>query len=286
MGLAWFDYPSADNVAHLFDIKECSGMGICDRTVGLCTCMLNFQGSACEQMSCPGSLATSICNGNGQCVDMATLATFATVEGNLASYTYGVVPNNPQTWDAHKVLGCYCDPGYTGHDCSLKSCPYGADPEQPNPRQTVQTITCTDNNNGGVVVFQFQQFSTLALSSTITSAQLQVALEGLSTVGYVTVVPVDGSPDNLCSIGGSHFAITFMQDHGTLPLLQITPTNVDFINIVMTDPGNTLNLECSGRGICNRASGVCNCLTGYGSSNGRGGAGNSGDCSFILPTSL
>ncbi len=31
-------------------------------------------------------------------------------------------------WDADSILGCDCDAGYTGSDCSLKTCPYGIDP--------------------------------------------------------------------------------------------------------------------------------------------------------------
>ena len=38
-----------------------------------------------------------------QCLDMTTLATLSTVNGDLAYYTYGAIPNNPLTWDAEKV---------------------------------------------------------------------------------------------------------------------------------------------------------------------------------------
>lgn len=36
-GLSWFSYPSADDAAH-DTMSECSDMGTCDRSVGLCTC--------------------------------------------------------------------------------------------------------------------------------------------------------------------------------------------------------------------------------------------------------
>lgn len=35
---------------------------------------------------------------------------------------------NYNLWDANKVLGCVCDDGFTGHDCSSIMCPVGADP--------------------------------------------------------------------------------------------------------------------------------------------------------------
>ena len=31
-------------------------------------------------------------------------------------------------WDADAIQGCVCDFGFTGYDCSLRTCPYGADP--------------------------------------------------------------------------------------------------------------------------------------------------------------
>ena len=67
----------------------------------LALCFLVLPGEACEYMSCPGT--TSPCNGHGQCLDMTTLATLSTVNGDLAYYTYGAIPNNPLTWDAEKV---------------------------------------------------------------------------------------------------------------------------------------------------------------------------------------
>lgn len=31
-------------------------------------------------------------------------------------------------WDQSSSMGCKCDPGYTGHDCGERICPYGIDP--------------------------------------------------------------------------------------------------------------------------------------------------------------
>merc|ERR1711968_329185 len=36
--------------------------------------------------------------------------------------------SNYNLWDANKVAGCVCDDGFSGHDCSSKKCPVGADP--------------------------------------------------------------------------------------------------------------------------------------------------------------
>ena len=42
--------------------------------------------------------------------------------------------------------------------------------------------------------------------------------------------------------------------------------------------GTTEDVECSGRGLCDRDSGVCVCFPGYASSDGVGGVGTQGDC--------
>ena len=49
---------------------------------------------------CPG-----YCNGHGECLSLAFLATLTTDNGVATSFTYGATPNNPLTWDFDKVLG-------------------------------------------------------------------------------------------------------------------------------------------------------------------------------------
>ena len=46
-------------------------------------------GASCNRMSCPGQTAdTEACYGHGRCLDMNTLASLATVNGDLATFTY------------------------------------------------------------------------------------------------------------------------------------------------------------------------------------------------------
>ncbi len=47
--------------------------------------------------------------------------------------------------------------------------------------------------------------------------------------------------------------------------------------------GDTEYLECAGRGICNRANGVCDCFPGYGADDGTGKGGNLEYCGYRLP---
>ncbi|EJK47733.1 hypothetical protein THAOC_33530 [Thalassiosira oceanica] len=88
---------------------ECSNKGICNKATGECHCFENYDGKACERTSCPND-----CSGRGVCLDQKALA-----EAEGAAYEL--------PWDGEKAMGCKCDPGYRGPDCSQKECPSGAD---------------------------------------------------------------------------------------------------------------------------------------------------------------
>lgn len=36
-------------------------------------------------------------------------------------FDYGADPNNAATYDSGTILGCKCDPGYEGYDCSQRT---------------------------------------------------------------------------------------------------------------------------------------------------------------------
>jgi hypothetical protein len=98
---------TAANEAH--PSVECSNKGTCDRKTGECECFDNYEGMACERTVCPSN-----CNGRGVCMTQKALAADA-------SATYST------PWDAEKHVGCKCDLGFRGPDCSLQECPSGSD---------------------------------------------------------------------------------------------------------------------------------------------------------------
>merc|ERR1719161_1091312 len=49
-GRAWVDQAVAIDVAH--KQAECSNMGTCDRSTGMCTCFEGFDGAACDRIMC------------------------------------------------------------------------------------------------------------------------------------------------------------------------------------------------------------------------------------------
>ena len=100
------------NTAH--DYMECSNKGICDREKGICECFEGYEGSACQRTVCPGSEG-GVCNGHGACMPIKS----------IAKLDYN---NQYELWDEHSSMGCVCDAGYHGADCSLSNCKYGVDP--------------------------------------------------------------------------------------------------------------------------------------------------------------
>lgn len=106
------DQEVVPNSAHWY--RECSNKGLCDRSTGTCTCFEGYEGSGCQRASCPVSNG-NVCSGHGVCKDIKALAN----DDNYNIYNL---------WDEHVTLGCACDAGFTGPDCSMKQCATGVDP--------------------------------------------------------------------------------------------------------------------------------------------------------------
>ncbi len=284
-GSSWFIRPQEDNLAHVFDSTECSDQGICDRETGECRCFPGFTGSSCNRLTCPGETEDDVCNGHGQCLDMATLAEAATINGDAADITYGATPNKPQTWDALRMYGCLCDPKWTGYDCSLRVCPFGDDPNSDMQVDEMQSIKCQDLDMEGVIQFSFKQEVTAPLSPRSTLAELQAVLEALFGLDKVFVQYAENPTDDaICAANALSFVlVTFLTEHGDLPKLIPVTQNVDDIFVDEYRKGTKEWWECSGKGLCDRSTGDCVCFPGFGSSDGMGNKGQKGDCGMIEP---
>lgn len=162
-GLSWAHLPGIDGNAHKYT-KECSGKGICDRSMGTCTCQGGFAGAACERKPCPND-----CSGHGVCVSMRMMARYTLNNAfplTLNNVSYGDVINATLPWEHDKIFGCVCDSSWEvglkwgqtqttewfGPDCSLRHCPSGNDPRTAANETDCFNITMnTDgvNANGG-----------------------------------------------------------------------------------------------------------------------------------------
>lgn len=115
------------NTAHYY--RECSNKGICDRSTGQCECFEGYDGSACQRASCPIS-SDGVCSGHGTCASIQELA--AMDHENIY-----------RLWDEDVTMGCHCDAGYTGNDCSARSCKFGNDPLYADDFQNVRHANFT-----------------------------------------------------------------------------------------------------------------------------------------------
>jgi hypothetical protein len=110
--------------AHYY--MECSNKGTCNRGTGECQCFDGYDGVACQRASCPGF--PSSCSGHGVCKSIS----------QLAAADYG---NSYKLWDRDSTMGCECDAGYFGPDCSKRDCKHGVDPLYLDDAATAKVAT-------------------------------------------------------------------------------------------------------------------------------------------------
>jgi len=110
--------------AHYY--MECSNKGTCDRKSGECQCFDGYDGAACQRASCPGY--PDSCSGHGVC---KTIRQLAEADND----------NIYELWDKHSTMGCECDAGFFGPDCSLRECKFGIDPLYLDDTATIKYST-------------------------------------------------------------------------------------------------------------------------------------------------
>lgn len=283
-GLAWADQAVGIDLAH--SSVECSNMGICDRSSGLCMCREGFEGIACERQSCP-----SLCNGVGECQSMFYYAmTKDPGTGTVFGYEY--------QWDANKIYGCNCDPRYFGVDCSLRYCPSGDDPltgtqqiSTLNPLQfnEIQRVFCKADD--GTFTLTFRGDTTERIPFNAKTFDLQTYIEALPTIGKgnVKIVMHGGQA---CVNYGTTWTVEFLQAFGSLPLMVPDTRKLKYANaldraqltVIKLVAGTKEDDPCSNRGICDTSSGVCECSDFFDTSNGYDLPGTRGDCGYATQT--
>ena len=285
---AWVDYATATDTAHAD--TTCSNMGRCQTTAnasyagGFCLCRTGFEGMACERTWCPGMTATSrvACSGKGRCLSMKEAAVLYQYPNSVQTYTY------TSNWDADKIMGCICDDGYTGFDCSLRTCPKGDDPETTGQVDEIQGISCICQTTcSGSFTLTFRGETTASIAHGASASDLETALEALAGLDDVTVSIEGGT--TVCDNDGAASIVTFLTEHGDVPAFTYTSSlssggGTPAITITNGGGGTPTYgstaavtgtkewVECSNRGHCDRATGQCTCVTNFAHSNGQGGA--------------
>ncbi|KAJ1456364.1 hypothetical protein M885DRAFT_517875 [Pelagophyceae sp. CCMP2097] len=303
-GPAWFDQPSATNVAHAPAI--CSNAGYCDHASGLCDCHQGFEGGACERLSCPKGGTDEPCSGHGECLTLRQLGLRRTSNGDAAPVRYGTpMAGNATAWDADHVQGCLCEAeGYFngtqnngtawgGFDCSRKMCPTGDVAfMQTNGTQKVfesQLLFCFAES--GNFTLTFRTATTKGIPFDASLKVLEEKLLALETIGTVSVrTEGNASTHAVCNNrSGSLTNITFTSELGDLPMLTAdarflggaTEDSPAAVTVTEASKGTKDDLECSMHGYCDAETGSCDCFSAYFSSDADAKSGLRGDCGFV-----
>jgi hypothetical protein len=189
----WFAMPTSDTEAHSGTAK-CSNKGSCDYDSGLCRCGAGFEGHACQRMSCPGwdKATKTSCSGHGRCLSMAEIglqkgyanpSTAASLNGFYQGGKAGGYGGNAVQytgWEKDMIMGCVCDPGWGGYDCSVRECPYGSDPHYRGNLevQRVRTVISTKQREIQLVTLGATPMPTLDVDEVQT-----ITIEGVIASG-------------------------------------------------------------------------------------------------------
>jgi len=201
------------NTAHYY--MECSNKGICDRKTGECECFDGYDGTACQRASCPND-----CSGHGTCETIAELA-------------FDEYENVYALWDADKTMGCACDSGYNGADCSARQCKVGVDPlysDDTSPTYTSANIIISSTSASvlsGTYALKFydyygEDYTTgpipIEAAHSTTCTNMVAALKALpgNVVSDVTCVGADSGTNQGVSV-----ALTFGSNPGYLKQIEV-----------------------------------------------------------------
>jgi hypothetical protein len=99
-----------------------------------------------------GTNITAVCSGNGRCASLREVTGYQTFNTRLDYTQYA-------GWDADKIRGCLCEPGWGGIACEKRLCPKGDDPvlagELGSNTAEVQLIDCLCTDCKGIDMSAF-----------------------------------------------------------------------------------------------------------------------------------
>ena len=267
MSIAWVD----GEVAAPHAYAECANRGVCDRESGECVCQDGFDGAGCQRLKCPND-----CSGHGTCEYIGELGTYAS-----------------SNWDATKIQGCKCDGGWEGYDCSERMCPRGDDPltihldAATGDQFVISVRSDTDGSRlaGNAVWIVQDLYGTWETSRPFdvsSASEAEAALEDtdiivevdslavatydvaagdgytytirLSNPAHVTTIALEGKACNDAGCYGKR-AMTVEKDPASTNVYSKNGDGAD-LSLLEAD-------VCSGRGLCDRETGICQCFEGH-----------------------
>mmetsp|Transcript_3943 Transcript_3943/g.6672 ORF Transcript_3943/g.6672 Transcript_3943/m.6672 type:complete len:1204 (-) Transcript_3943:99-3710(-) len=216
----------AYKVDQAHEIVECSGQGTCNSD-GRCDCYSGWGGARCDRRECPNN-----CNHRGTCMTLRDAAREYNGWSLNHSTTY-------TAWDADSTVGCFCDPGYAGYDCSKKLCDYGVDPRDPSPYRGYEKVhlvcECSGAACGGKFKMRFKGRNALTYLTdesvaadvvahiTSTGAYYSQTTAYGATAPIIVTVGGGGASTTLCASSTTRVTeIQFLRNTGDMPALSFS----------------------------------------------------------------
>jgi hypothetical protein len=110
------------------------------------------------------------CSGHGRCMSLANINANPDYKTYFTSSVY-------DDWDADRVMGCVCDAGWKGVDCSERSCMKGDDPLTTGQVEEVQYVDCTVTTSAGGLRFNLYGQTTREVPYDATADLIEYYLE-------------------------------------------------------------------------------------------------------------
>ena len=233
-----------------------------------CLCDKGFMGFDCFQRTCPTGADPMVDDGTGGRFEVQDLGCTraASIDGVCS--------------DALPVWAQNCDPlahdGYPSWRLSFR----GGDTHKRHHTERAG------------------KYTTSWLKWNARAPDVKAALEELDSIGEANVTFTLGDHDACTPDRDNRMLVTFLTEFGNLPDLKAEFSDSQLVLKdkfqVLTDgaglsiKGSKEDIECSGRGLCDRATGKCRCFKGYTSSDGRQRVGerprpgDRGDCGAVL----
>jgi len=272
---------------------ECSGKGTCDRETGMCECFAGFTGVGCRYTTCPND-----CSGHGLCSQNARANTDYDTPG--ASTFFGsqywdaymtmrcVCDRGFSGFDCSERICPYGDDILTTclsdevADVQTINLDFAAAISSTAETSRFFTLTFTDGFRGTYNTNPIQ----IMEDAVATAALTQLALEALpnhalpsvqvsgdtyGTHGQALAVTFSdaGTPGMQNDLGCNvRYQDEVCENGGQQPLIDAEITTAAFTCMhgghAETDPEMfEENVECGNRGICDKATGTCECFDGH-----------------------